>query len=210
MAAPMEYLTTSEAAVAAGVSVPQIQRIVDEQILPNSLYRTAQMRSFRTDACILIAFYFETAELLTAFARQRAIRNALEHCQTWDSWRDCTFEEHSVRVRFFEIWKGVDDRLHQLMRAREAVHEDPEILSGTPVFKGTRVRVYDIAAMVEAGISREEILATYPSLKDWQIDLAPIYARAIPPKGRPKRIRPNIPEIKSYRKSRLRPSSSGD
>src|ERR1700733_5193316 len=73
----MEHLTTSEAAVAAGVSVPQVQRIIDEKILPNDLYSTAQIRTFRTDACVLIAFYFETAELLTATARLRAIRNAL-------------------------------------------------------------------------------------------------------------------------------------
>ncbi len=209
MGALLEYLTTSEAAVAAGVSVPQIQRIIDEEILPNDLYRRTQMRSFRTDACVLIAFYFETAEILTASARQRAIRNALENCRTWDSWKNCTFEEHSVSVRFFDIWKGVDDRLHQLVKAREAVVEDPEILNGTPVFKGTRVRVYDIAAMVDAGVSREEILATYPSLKDWQIDLAPVFARAVPPKGRPKRPRPEVPGMKSYRKTRLRPSSMG-
>ena len=209
MGAVMEHLTTSEAAVAAGVSVPQVQRIIDEQILPKDLYSTAQMRTFRTDACVLIAFYFETAELLTASARLRAIRNALEHCPAWDSWKDCTFEEHSVTVRFFDIWKGVDDRLHQLASAQDAIVEDPEILRGTPVFKGTRVPAYDVAAMVEAGVSMEEILETYPSLKDWQVRLASVYARAVPPKGRPKRTPSNAPAEKSYIKRRLRPSSIG-
>jgi uncharacterized protein (DUF433 family) len=209
MGALIEHLTTSEAAVAAGVTVPQVQRIIDEKILPNDLYSTAQMRTFRTDACVLIAFYFETAESLTASARLRAIRNALVHCRAWDSWKNCTFEEHSVTVRFFDIWKGVDDRLHQLAKAREAVVEDPGILSGTPVFKGTRVPVYDIAAMVEADVSVKEILETYPSLKGWQVKLASIYARAVPPKGRPKRTPSNIPAGKSYIKKRLRPSSIG-
>lgn len=209
MATLMEYLTTSEAAVAAGVSVPQIQRMIDEKILPENLYRAAQMRTFRTDACVLIAFYFETADLLTASARQRAIRNALEHCQTGDSWKDCTFEEHSVTVRFSDFWREVDERLHQLARAREAVIEDSEILGGTPVFKGTRVPAYDVAAMVEAGVPLEEILETYPSLKEWQVQLASVFARAVPPKGRPKRTSSNIPAGKSYIKTRLRPSSIG-
>lgn len=207
MRALMEHLTTSEAAVAAGVSVPQVQRIIDERILPNDLYSTAQVRTFRTEACVLIAFYFETAELLTASARLRAIRNVLQHCRAWDSWKNCTFEEHSVTVRFFDIWKGVDHRLHQIAKAREAVVEDPGILSGTPVFKGTRVPVYDIAAMVEAGVSVKEILETYPSLKTWQVELAPIHARAVPPKGRPKRTPSSIPAGKSYIKKRLRPES---
>ena len=79
----MERLTTSEAAIVAGVSVPQIHRIIDEKILPENLYSTKQMRTFRTDACILIAFYFETAESLTAQARFRTIRNAMAHCGNW-------------------------------------------------------------------------------------------------------------------------------
>jgi gamma-glutamylcysteine synthetase len=56
----MERLTTTEAAVAAGVSVPQIHRIIDEKILPEDLYSTSQMRTFRTEASVLIAFYFES------------------------------------------------------------------------------------------------------------------------------------------------------
>ena len=205
----MERLTTTEAAIAAGVSVLQIHRMIDEKILPEDLYSTAQMRTFRTDACVLIAFYFETAEQLTAQARNRAIRNALTHCSGWDAWKNCIFEENSVTVHFSEIWKGVDERLHKLARAREAVIEDPEILSGTPVFKGTRVPVYDVAAMVEADVSTEEILDTYPSLKNWQVELAPVYARAVPPKGRPRRKPSTMTAGKSYIKKRLRPSSIG-
>lgn len=62
MEALMERLTTTEAAVAPGVSVPQIHRIIDKRILPEDMYSTEQMRTFRTDASVLIAFYFETAE----------------------------------------------------------------------------------------------------------------------------------------------------
>lgn len=209
MEALLERLTTTEAAIAAGVSVLQIHRMIDEKRLPEDLYSTAQMRTFRTDACVLIAFYFETAELLTAQARHRAIRNAVSRCAGWDGWKNCIFEEHSVTVHFSEIWKGVDERLHKLTEAREAVIEDPEILSGTPVFKGTRVPVYDVAAMLEAGVSMEEILESYPSLKNWQVELATVYARAVPPKGRPRRTPSNIPGEKSYIKKRLRPSSIG-
>lgn len=205
----IERLTTTEAAIAAGVSVLQIHRMIDEKILPEDLYSTAQMRTFRADACVLTAFYFETAELLTAPARHRAIRFAMSHCAAWDGWKNCIFEEHSVTVHFSEIWKGVEERLHTLTKAREAVIEDPEILSGTPVFKGTRVPVYDVAAMVEAGVQMEEILESYPSLKNWQVELAQVFARAVPPKGRPRRTPSSIPGEKFYIKKRLRSSSIG-
>jgi hypothetical protein len=140
MGTPMERLTTGEAAVVAGVSIPQIHRIIDEKILPESLYSTAQMRTFRTDACILIAFYFETAESLTAQAR---------------------------------------------------------------------VPVYEIAAAVDAGTPTDKILKSYPGLTDWQIELSRIYAKAVPPRGRPKRI-PHVDTLKgSKTKKRLRSSLSG-
>jgi uncharacterized protein (DUF433 family) len=209
MEALMERLTTSEAAVAAGVSVPQIHRIIDEKILPEDLYSTAQMRTFRTDACILIAFYFETADSLTAQARLRTIRNAMVHCGSWDQWQDCIVEDHSITIRFSDIWKGVEERLRQLMRAREMVIEDPEILSGTPVIKGTRVPVYDVAAAVESGTSKDRILKSYPSLKDWQVELATVYARAVPPRGRPRRVSPARGLKGSITKKRLRSSLSG-
>ena len=45
MEALIERLTTTEAAVAAGVSVPQINRIIDEKILPEDLYSTSPTRS---------------------------------------------------------------------------------------------------------------------------------------------------------------------
>lgn len=83
-----------------------------------------------------------------------------------------------------KVWLESSDALHEL------VVEDPEILSGTPVIRGTRVPVYDIAAAVDAGTSKERILKSYPSLKDWQVELASVYAKAVPPPGRPKRTSP--------------------
>ncbi|HTZ60951.1 MAG TPA: DUF433 domain-containing protein [Acidobacteriaceae bacterium] len=199
----------SEAAVAAGVSIPQIHRIIDEKILPEDLYSTAQMRTFRPDACVLIAFYFETAELLTAQARLRAIRSAMAHCGSWRDWENCVVEDHSITVRFSEIAKGVRSRLRQLLQAHEMVIEDPEILSGTPVIKGTRVPVYDIAAAVDAGIAKDRILKSYPSLKDWQVELASIYAKAVPLRGRPKRVSSDGVRKGPVTKKRLRSSLSG-
>jgi uncharacterized protein (DUF433 family) len=188
VAALMERLTTSEAAVAAGVSVPQIHRIIDEKILPEDLFSTTQMRTFRTEACVLIAFYFETADSLTAQARLKTIRAAMAHCTSWEQWRTCHVEDHSLTVHFGAIWKAVDQRLRLLKKARQMVMEDPEILSGTPVIKGTRIPVYDIAASSDSGTSVEQILKSYPSLKEWQIGLASLYAKAVPPRGRPKRV----------------------
>ena len=44
-------------------------------------------------------------------------------------------------------------------------HIDPEILSGTPVFVGTRVPVRSLLVYLEAGDSLEEFLQQSPSVK---------------------------------------------
>ncbi|MHB8139731.1 MAG: DUF433 domain-containing protein [Vulcanimicrobiaceae bacterium] len=45
------------------------------------------------------------------------------------------------------------------------VISDPEILGGTPVFSGTRVPARVLFENLADGLSLEEILAAYPTLK---------------------------------------------
>jgi uncharacterized protein (DUF433 family) len=44
-------------------------------------------------------------------------------------------------------------------------HKDPEILSGTPVFVGTRVPVRSLFDYLEGGESLEDFLHQFPSVK---------------------------------------------
>ena len=159
MEALLENLTTNEAAIAAGVTVAKINRVIDRKILPKRLYSTSESRTLRKDACLWIAFYFETAEWLTAAARARAIRNGLVHNHSWLELKNCRVEEsRAVQVHFSHIWEDVDRRLHHIKDAQEMVVEDPEILRGTPVIKGTRIPVHDVASLVDSGTATDEIL----------------------------------------------------
>jgi uncharacterized protein (DUF433 family) len=65
---------------------------------------------------------------------------------------------------------------------------DPKILSGTPVIRGTRVPVYNVAASVASGIPMERILSAYPGLKRRQVELAALYVDANPQRGRPRQF----------------------
>ena len=188
MDAMLENLTTNEAAIAAGVTVAEINRAIDRKILPSKLYSTSANRTVRKDACLWIAFYFETAESLTSTARLKAIQDGFGSCKSWSELKNCKVENsRTVEVFFTRIWEDVDRRLTQLKAAQEMVTEDPEILSGTPVIRGTRIPVYDVAGLVDAGTPLTELLELYPRLKKTQFELASIYARANPLRGRPKR-----------------------
>jgi uncharacterized protein (DUF433 family) len=69
--------------------------------------------------------------------------------------------------------------------AEDAIVSDPEILNGTPVIKGTRVPVYDLAASVKARIPRERILSAHPTNEEHHLDLAVAYAKPIHCSDRP-------------------------
>ncbi len=210
MGAQIENLTTNEAAIAAGVTVAKINRMIDKRILPKKLYKTSRNRTVRKDACLWIAFYFETEEVLTSAARVKAMRGALRHNHSWTELRHCKFEEsRTVQVLLSSIWEDVDRRLSQLKDAQQMVVEEPGILRGTPVIRGTRIPVHDVASLVDAGTPVQEILEIYPSLTPSQIGLASIYARANPQRGRPRRRSFPRRFTVSVSKKRLRGSSMG-
>jgi uncharacterized protein (DUF433 family) len=52
----------------------------------------------------------------------------------------------------------------KMERRRDVVHIDPEIMSGTPVFVGTRVPLYNLFDYLEAGDSLDKFLASFPSV----------------------------------------------
>ena len=51
------------------------------------------------------------------------------------------------------------------MKHASVVHSDPEILSGTPVFVGTRVPLRNLIDYFEGGYSLDEFLDDFPSVK---------------------------------------------
>ncbi|MEQ1947994.1 MAG: DUF433 domain-containing protein [Bryobacteraceae bacterium] len=46
----------------------------------------------------------------------------------------------------------------------DAITRDPEVMHGTPVFRGTRVPVQTLFDYLEAGDSLEEFLAGFPTV----------------------------------------------
>ena len=184
----IETLTTTEAAVVAGVSVDDVNRTIDRRILPETLYGTSTVRTLTRDACLWIAFWFETSDWLTATARQQVISDGSSRCFSWTELRSCKLQEsRTIEVGIQELWDEVNARLKELQKAQQMVVEDPEILSGTPVIQGTRIPVYDVASLVEEKTPVTELKELYPRLSEEQFHLASIYAKARPLRGRPKR-----------------------
>ena len=57
------------------------------------------------------------------------------------------------------------------------VISDPQVMDGLPVIRGTRIAVYLILEMLEAGLTIEQIVVEYPHLTADQVRAAVRYAR---------------------------------
>lgn len=215
MPADIELLTPPEAAVVASVTVRDINRVIDERILPERFYTLEGGRRLHVTACPLVGFYFHAAKALTSEERGLLIQRLSERIgpamarRPIGRWRknsrpsDWTVNDGFLTVSLWEFATGAEDRHAKLAEARDMVVEDPDILDGTPVVRGTRIPVYDIAASVAAGLPRDRIRSAYPGLDDRAIELATIYAEATPPRGRPKRLATLAPDARILSERRV-------
>lgn len=195
MAVAAEMLRPTEAAVVARVSLRDVNRAIDERILPEGLYRIDDGRHVLAAACALISFYVDSARRLTAEERLFAIREAgsrLDKARTLDlaslAEEDWTIRDDFLTIDLSPFVRRTEERLERLAAAGRLVVTDPGVLGGTPVIRGTRIPVYDVAASLAAGIPADRILAAYPGLDPEKIALAAIYAEANPLRGRPRSV----------------------
>lgn len=193
MGSAVDMLKPSEAAVVARVALRDVNRVIDERILPDGFFSTDDGRRVAATACTLIAFYFDSAKRLTSEERLFAIREAGSRLYRFRARTLASLieEDWTVRDEFLTIdlapfVRRTKERMERLAAAREIVVSDPDVLGGAPVVRGTRVPVHDVAASVVAGLPMDGILAAYPSLDAGKIELAAIYAEANPARGRPK------------------------
>lgn len=197
MGTAADMLTPTEAAMVAHVSLRDVNRAIDERILPQGFFSLEDGRLILPEACTLIAFYFDSARRLTAEERLNTIRvvgmrlDKLS-ARTTGSLEDWVVTEGFLTIDLAPFVSRTRERMDRLAAARAIVVSDPLLLGGTPVVAGTRVPVHDVAASVVAGFPLEAILAAYPSLDANKVELAVIYAETNPLRGRPP-VRDGLP-----------------
>ena len=97
----------------------------------------------------------------------------------------CLTEGAALIIQVKSVRLELDHDLKRLERAEHMVVSDPEIMRGSPVYRGTRIPVELIADMLSDGANPDEILEGYPALDREKVELAPLYVQAFPRRGRP-------------------------
>ena len=95
--------------------------------------------------------------------------------------------ELSVSVHYHPLRKQLVQNVNLYRKGIGRIVSDPEILSGEPVFKGTRIPLEHIAGLFRKGVSEGEIREDYSALSDVDLAFAFIHARMSPPPGRPRK-----------------------
>jgi uncharacterized protein (DUF433 family) len=97
-------------------------------------------------------------------------------------------EGTALHIEIKPARRKVERQLKHLASMEDMVVSDPDIMRGTPVFKGSRIPVDLVADMLAQGATVDEILEGYPALSKERIAIAPLYMRAFPRRGRPGRL----------------------
>ena len=92
-----------------------------------------------------------------------------------------------IRIGLRNFEKVINERLEAFQNGRRRIVQDPEILSGEPVFKGTRIPLHHICALIAKEVPIEEIKEDYPALTAHDLMYATMVARMKPNPGRPRK-----------------------
>ena len=193
------FVPTAEAAFIAGLSDRDMNRVIDEHLVPNNLVRQAGGRSFTRLAAAFARFYFGAEqELVPVFRRNilielaRRVEMSKDKALVFDLSNDSrTLIDWQVRTTFAEIdvWKSVEasiQRTQEVTDAHALVMTDPEIMGGLPVFAGTRVPIDTVLASIDKGIDWPRLVDSYPFLTDELVHAARTYSIVHPRRGRPR------------------------
>jgi uncharacterized protein (DUF433 family) len=178
-----EY-TPAQASAVANLPLPAVHKLIERRLIRPRRLRTGRsiQRMLSREQVLYLRLEAEGVRLLPIAAR-RAIAKKIEASPGIDF--VVLTEGSALVLQVKSVRLEVDQNLKKLERAKNMITSDPEIMRGTPVYRGTRIPVELIADMLSQGATPEEILEGYPALNREKVVLAPLYVQAFPRRGRP-------------------------
>jgi uncharacterized protein (DUF433 family) len=204
------FVPTAEAAFIAGVTDRDMNRTIDEHILPDSLIRSDDGRRFARLGAALAGFYFTSEDVYAASLRRKVVEEVTSRVgNRKDTESVLALRSNSIRGINWKVSVPsaspvgpvlVDvgacvleatNRIALIDRANSLVTTDREIFGGIPIFAGTRVPIDVILASLKE-MERHDVLKAYPDLTEEQLEAAEVYSEIHPRRGRPSKT-PSFP-----------------
>lgn len=194
------FVPSAEAAFIAGLTDRQMSRVVDERLVPETLFeQRGSSRRFTRLGAAFAKFYFATEDMLIAGARRQVLEELsarVNRLKVKDevltlmlldsmSWK---VKRGFIEVDVLPFLQEAVNRAKEVDQADALVNTDPEIMGGAPVFAGTRVPIDIALGSLAAGVHLDRLKASYPFLTEAHIQSAKVYQAVHPRRGRPPRV----------------------
>jgi uncharacterized protein (DUF433 family) len=178
--------TPAEASAVVRLPLKAVHKVLDSRLIRPQRSRQGNhiQRLLSAEQLVYLRLEAEGVGLLPV-ATRREVAREIESAPNADFIAVSGSSALVIQVK--NARKDVERELKRLRKAQRMAVSDPETMGGTPVYRGTRVPVDMVAAMLAQGASTQEILEGYPSLNQEQVELAPLYVAAFPRRGRPAR-----------------------
>jgi uncharacterized protein (DUF433 family) len=179
----MDGYTPAQAAAVTGLKLAAVHKAIDGKLIrPRTRSGAIARRLLTKEQLIFLQLEAEGLRLLPVKVR-REIAEQIRQSPKVDVL--AVGSGTALLVDVTTARRKVESQLTRLARIGDSIVSDPEIVRGTPVFKGTRIQVDLVAGMLAKGATLEQILEGYPSLNKQQVDSAAFYMSAFPRRGRP-------------------------
>jgi uncharacterized protein (DUF433 family) len=173
--------TPAEAAAVSEIGVKAVHNAIDKRIVETA--PGSKRRVLTADDLLRLKLWYGIGSVLSADRRKRIFDTIAEKPASRTVKADDLLIIDVAAAR-----RQVAAKVRDLDEAEAAVHRVQGIMGGEPVFKGTRIPVRLVAAMLAQGAGETDILEGYPSLTARLLELSRIWTAAHPSRGRPKTL----------------------
>ena len=183
---PTRLYTPAEAAAVSGLALKAVNNAIDKHIVDIVRPAAAGRRTSR----------YLTPTHLVCLRLEHGLVGRLPVERRQGLFREVAAKPDAKRINaddlllvdIGEARRQVAERVRDLEEAEQIIQIDKDTLAGEPVFKGTRIPIYGLVAMLEAGATPEELISGHSKLDHRKLSLARLWAAAHPRRGRPKRL----------------------
>ena len=176
--------TPAQAAAVTGLPLLAVQKAIEYRLIRPKILREGRSLYRLLSKPQVLYLQLEANGLrCLPLATRRQIARAVEATPDLDSVP--VTQGGALVVEIKSARKQMEGALRRLAQAERMVVSDSEIMKGTPVYRGTRIPVHVVADLLAQGTTVEEILEGYPALNREAVDLASVYSKAFPRRGRP-------------------------
>jgi uncharacterized protein (DUF433 family) len=204
MSAAVRVYTPAEAAAVSQIGIKAVHNAIDKKIVDTvsgaaALSSSPRRRALTGEGLLRLKLWYGVGSTLAAERRQRLF----EAIKAQPAAKTVKADDLLI-VDVAEARKQLNARIRDLDEAETMIGRVKGVMGGEPVFKGTRIPVRTIAAMLAQGADEADLLEGYPSLTARMIELARIWTAAHPTRGRPKKLSDHGFKVKSSKRATLK------